>query len=57
MKICPNEKCGEKARQPDSIVFCSGCGIKLVEASKCKGCDGEIGHYDNFCPSCGRPLK
>ena len=57
MKICPNESCKEKARSFNEQIFCNTCGTKLVEASKCKGCDREIGYYDNFCPSCGRPLK
>ncbi|MGN1042923.1 MAG: zinc-ribbon domain-containing protein, partial [Christensenellales bacterium] len=48
MNICPN--CGKEIEEKD--VFCSHCGKKLTESTKCPVCGNEM-NGAKFCSKCG----
>ena len=55
-ETCP--ECGAKIRKGD--VFCSSCGVKLVEEKKetvCPECGEVLNGDEIFCPKCGHHLK
>lgn len=53
MRCCPN-RCTSQTSAADK--FCYKCGSALVEGIVCE-CGRELGMYDRFCPTCGKPVE
>ena len=52
VKYC--QKCGAQAELEDK--FCTSCGAKFENESKCPNCGADINSSDAFCTNCGNKL-